>query len=49
MVGAWCFSITPGMEFGRVVAGSAQPHPHSGCQTFTWMIEGAVMHRDSSQ
>jgi redox-sensitive bicupin YhaK (pirin superfamily) len=23
------------------------PHPHIGLQTFTWMIEGAVMHRDS--
>lgn len=23
------------------------PHPHTGLQTFTWMIEGEVLHRDS--
>src|SRR3546814_17448286 len=23
------------------------PHPHIGVQTFTWMIEGEVLHRDS--
>jgi hypothetical protein len=23
------------------------PHPHIGLQTFTWMIEGEVVHRDS--
>src|SRR3546814_5945545 len=23
------------------------PHPHIGLQTFTWMIEGEVLHRDS--
>lgn len=48
MVGAWCFldhlgptQFTPGdgMHVGA--------HPHIGLQTFTWMIEGEVMHRDS--
>src|SRR5262252_7453674 len=48
MIGAWCFldhagpigvSIGPGMRVG--------PHPHIGLQTFTWMIEGEVLHRDS--
>ncbi|BEO04470.1 pirin family protein [Serratia marcescens] len=48
-VGAWCFldhagptvfnGTSPGMDVG--------PHPHTGLQTFTWMIEGEVLHRDS--
>lgn len=48
-VGAWCFldhagptvfnGDDPGMDVG--------PHPHTGLQTFTWMIEGEVLHRDS--
>src|SRR5690606_38339104 len=48
MVGAWCFldhagpavfTSGPGLRVG--------PHPHIGLQTFTWMIEGEVLHRDS--
>ncbi|HWU84136.1 MAG TPA: pirin family protein, partial [Rhodocyclaceae bacterium] len=48
MIGAWCFldhagpldvSQGPGMRVG--------PHPHIGLQTFTWMIEGEILHRDS--
>ncbi|WP_273876399.1 pirin family protein, partial [Serratia marcescens] len=45
----WCFldhagptvfnGTAPGMDVG--------PHPHTGLQTFTWMIEGEVLHRDS--
>jgi len=23
------------------------PHPHTGLQTFSWMIEGEILHRDS--
>ncbi|MDR0225132.1 MAG: pirin family protein [Burkholderiaceae bacterium] len=46
-VGAWCFldhagpadPEPPGMQVG--------PHPHIGLQTFTWMIRGEVLHRDS--
>ena len=46
-VGAWCFldhagpaePPPPGMQVG--------PHPHIGLQTFTWMIKGEVLHRDS--
>ena len=46
-VGAWCFldhagpaePPPPGMQVG--------PHPHIGLQTFTWMIQGEVLHRDS--
>lgn len=48
MIGAWCFldhagpAIFPqgdGLDIG--------PHPHIGLQTFTWMIEGSMMHNDS--
>ena len=46
MIGAWCFldhagPVGPGSEM-RV-----GPHPHIGLQTFTWMIEGKLLHRDS--
>jgi quercetin 2,3-dioxygenase len=48
MVGAWCFvdhfgpddvAGTPGMR--------VPPHPHTGLQTVTWLVEGEVLHRDS--
>ncbi len=48
MIGAWCFldhagpsvfTSGPGMRVG--------PHPHIGLQTFTWMLQGEVLHRDS--
>lgn len=50
-VGAWCFldhfgpldvpdvRDGPGMRVG--------PHPHIGLQSFTWPIEGEILHRDS--
>jgi redox-sensitive bicupin YhaK (pirin superfamily) len=43
-IGAWCFldHFGPqdrGMEIG--------PHPHTGLQTVTWLVEGEVLHRDS--
>src|SRR5256886_16483520 len=47
-VGAGCFLDPAGpMEFGGGGGMGVGPHPHIGLQTFTWMIEGAVMHRDS--
>ncbi|MEV1333859.1 pirin family protein [Micromonospora costi] len=48
MVGAWCFvdhfgpddvAQRPGME--------VPPHPHTGLQTVTWLLEGEILHRDS--
>src|ERR671929_2066815 len=48
MVGAWCFvdyygpddvSSSPGMQVA--------PHPHTGLQTVSWLVEGEVRHRDS--
>jgi len=47
-VGAWCFAdhmgptdFTPenGLDIG--------PHPHTGLQTVTWLIEGEATHHDS--
>ena len=47
-VGAWCFLDHAGpMRFPPGAGMRVGPHPHIGLQTFTWMIEGEVMHRDS--
>jgi len=52
MVGAWCFVDHYGpvpIDGGR--NGSAgmrvPPHPHTGLQTVSWLVEGEVLHRDS--
>ena len=48
MVGAWCFLDHAGpVEVGTDGGLHVGPHPHIGLQTFTWMIEGSVVHRDS--
>ncbi|MFK8331887.1 pirin family protein [Pseudomonas sp. BJa5] len=48
MVGAWCFLDHAGPAVFKSGDGlRVGPHPHIGLQTFTWMIEGQVMHRDS--
>lgn len=48
MVGAWCFLDHAGPADYALGQGlSIGPHPHIGLQTFTWMIEGEVLHRDS--
>jgi hypothetical protein len=48
MVGAWCFvdhfgpddvAGRPGMQ--------VPPHPHTGLQTVTWLVDGIIEHRDS--
>ncbi|SCL35560.1 hypothetical protein GA0070616_5259 [Micromonospora nigra] len=48
MIGAWCFvdhfgpddvAHRPGME--------VPPHPHTGLQTVTWLLDGEILHRDS--
>jgi len=47
-VGAWCFLDHVGpadYPAGRGV--NVGPHPHIGLQTFSWMIEGTIQHRDS--
>lgn len=48
MIGAWCFLDHLGPADVRDGAGiRVGPHPHTGLQTFTWMIEGELLHRDS--
>lgn len=48
MVGAWCFLDHLGPVDYQAGGGlTVGPHPHIGLQTFTWMIEGEVIHRDS--
>jgi quercetin 2,3-dioxygenase len=43
MVGAWCFvDHYIGQDPMRV-----PPHPHTGLQTVTWLVEGEVRHTDS--
>lgn len=48
MVGPWCFldHIGP-VEFASGNGMHVGAHPHIGLQTFTWMIEGELLHRDS--
>lgn len=47
-VGAWCFvdHMGPG-PVSTQVGLDIGPHPHIGLQTVTWLLEGAVLHRDS--
>ena len=48
MVGAWCFldHIGP-VAFAPGQGMHVGAHPHTCLQTFTWMIEGEILHRDS--
>jgi redox-sensitive bicupin YhaK (pirin superfamily) len=48
MIGAWCFvdhfgpddvATSPGMR--------VPPHPHTGLQTVSWLVDGEILHRDS--
>jgi len=48
MVGAWCFLDHAGpAELPVDKPMRVGPHPHTGLQTFSWLIEGEVLHRDS--
>jgi redox-sensitive bicupin YhaK (pirin superfamily) len=47
-VGAWCFLDHAGpVDFPAGGGVQVGPHPHIGLQTFTWMIEGEILHSDS--
>ena len=47
-IGAWCFLDHAGpVRFEPGQGMRVGPHPHIGLQTFTWMLEGEVLHRDS--
>jgi redox-sensitive bicupin YhaK (pirin superfamily) len=48
MIGAWCFVDHYGPEDITGKSGMrVPPHPHSGLQTVTWLLDGEVQHRDS--
>lgn len=48
MIGAWCFLDHAGpVNFKAGQGLDVGPHPHIGLQTFTWMIEGTMLHSDS--
>ncbi|GAA3590461.1 pirin family protein [Nonomuraea rosea] len=44
MIGAWCFVDAYGPERAEM---RVPPHPHTGLQTVSWLVEGEVLHRDS--
>lgn len=47
-IGAWCFLDHAGPAVLPAGQGmNVGPHPHIGLQTFSWLIEGELMHRDS--
>ncbi|MEU8239746.1 pirin family protein [Actinoplanes missouriensis] len=48
MVGAWCFVDHFGPDDVRGRPGmQVPPHPHTGLQTVTWLVDGIIEHRDS--
>jgi quercetin 2,3-dioxygenase len=48
MVGAWCFVDQYGPDRLNGHGGMrVPPHPHTGLQTVSWLVEGEVLHRDS--
>ncbi|MCK6372606.1 MAG: pirin family protein [Zoogloea sp.] len=48
MVGAWCFLDHVGpVDFAPGGGMHVGAHPHTCLQTFTWLIDGEVLHRDS--
>jgi redox-sensitive bicupin YhaK (pirin superfamily) len=48
MIGAWCFLDHAGpTTLHSHTEFRVGPHPHIGLQTFSWMIAGEILHRDS--
>ncbi len=48
MVGAWCFLDHLGpLAFAAGRGMHVGAHPHTALQTFTWLMAGEVLHRDS--
>lgn len=48
MVGAWCFLDHAGpVNFAPGKGMHVAAHPHTALQTFTWLIDGEVLHKDS--
>jgi redox-sensitive bicupin YhaK (pirin superfamily) len=47
-VGAWCFADHMGPAHVTEESGlDIGPHPHTGLQTVTWLVDGQALHRDS--
>jgi redox-sensitive bicupin YhaK (pirin superfamily) len=47
-VGPWCFADHYGPDDVVDSAGmQVPPHPHTGLQTVSWLLEGEIVHRDS--
>jgi quercetin 2,3-dioxygenase len=48
LVGPWCFVDHYGPDDIATASGmQVPPHPHTGLQTVSWLLEGEVHHRDS--
>lgn len=48
MIGAWCFLDHFGpLNLKNNKGLNVAPHPHMGLQTFTWTLQGEILHRDS--
>ena len=48
MIGAWCFVDHFGPDDVTGLPGmQVAPHPHTGLQTVTWLLDGEILHRDS--
>ncbi|HEU4521984.1 MAG TPA: pirin family protein, partial [Thermoanaerobaculia bacterium] len=48
MVGPWCFLDRYGpLTFRAGKPMDVAPHPHTGLQTVSWLLDGEVLHRDS--
>lgn len=48
MIGAWCFFDHAGpIDVSQNDGLRVGPHPHTGLQTFSWMMDGEILHRDS--
>ncbi len=49
MIGAWCFADSYGpLDVSGGPGMDVPPHPHTGLQTVSWLVEGAVAHTDST-
>src|SRR5262245_14835613 len=48
MIGPWCLLDRFGpVTFGGDKPMDVAPHPHTGMQTVTWLLDGEVLHDDS--
>jgi redox-sensitive bicupin YhaK (pirin superfamily) len=48
LVGPWCFLDSYGpLTFSSRKAMDVAPHPHTGLQTVSWLLEGELLHNDS--